>query len=124
VPNWIVGDGNIFTSLDDLARYDAALRAGKVVKPQTLKLLCKAGELDDGTRVDYAFGLVPGKSHGRRMVEHSGSWAGTATFIRREVPRGFSYIVLSNDDSFDASALADRLAPLFIRAERDDPDRE
>ncbi len=113
-PNWVVGDGNVFSSVRDLARYDQALRAGKIVTPATLARLCASGRLDSGEPVEYAFGWGTGKDRHGAYVEHGGSWPGTSThLIRYLAPDGLTVIVLANDTEADAEAVARGLVRIF-----------
>src|SRR5262249_54765875 len=42
-----VGDGGLWTSLDDLARFDAVLRDGKLIKPEKMKLALQPSKTAD-----------------------------------------------------------------------------
>jgi N-acyl-D-amino-acid deacylase len=112
-PNWLVGDGNVFTTLDDFVRFEIAMRAKKLVRSTTWELMHRAGRLDDGKEVGYAFGLMPYGSGPDAMVYHGGSWAGTATQVYRYLdPEGLSVLVLSNEDTLDTEDLATKLSEL------------
>lgn len=50
------GSGNMFTSLNDYAKWNRALRDGTLVKPDTWKLIVQSGTLDNGEPVGYGFG--------------------------------------------------------------------
>lgn len=109
-PSVIVGDGNIFSSISDLARYDQGLRNGSVVKPATLQLAFTPGALDDGDQ-SFAYGL--GWEVAPDYVEHSGSWYGTSTFYRHYTDMPVTIIVLANDENYQANELVDYLAELL-----------
>jgi CubicO group peptidase (beta-lactamase class C family) len=113
-PNWLIGDGNVFTTLDDFVRFEIAMRAKKLVKPTTWELMHRRGKLDDGTDVDYGFGLIPYENGADAMVYHGGSWAGTATQMYRYLdPKSLSVLVLSNEDTLDTEDIAEQLANAF-----------
>lgn len=113
-PNWLVGDGNVFTTLDDFVRFEIAMRSKKLVRSTTWELMHRAGKLDDGNDAQYAFGLIPYGNGPDAMVYHSGSWAGTATQVYRYLdPDGLSVLVLSNEDTLDTEALATKLSDFF-----------
>lgn len=97
----IVGDGSIFSSVEDLAKYDAALREGTLVSRALLKQAWTSGETDDGEPTDYGFGWVVGEDgDGGLLIDHGGSWNGTSTYIGRWVDKDYSIILLSN--AYDA----------------------
>lgn len=109
-PSVIAGDGNIFSSVADLARYDQGLRNGDVVELETLQLAFTPGALDDGDQ-SFAYGL--GWAVDSDYVEHSGSWYGTSTFYRHYTEVPVTIIVLANDENYPADELVDDLAELL-----------
>ncbi len=109
LPSVIVGDGNIFSSIADLARYDQALRNGDLVDPETLQLAFTPGALDDGESFPYGLGWEVSEDY----VEHSGSWYGTSTFYRHYTEMPVTIIVLSNDENYEVNELVDDLAELL-----------
>jgi CubicO group peptidase (beta-lactamase class C family) len=117
LPTVIAGDGNIFSSISDLAKYDAGLRDGELVEEETLELAFTAGELDDGSAVEddeteyeYGAGWEIDEDY---YVEHSGSWYGTSTFYRHYLDDPITIIVLSNDENYDGESLTDEIADLL-----------
>lgn len=118
-PSVITGDGNVFSTVEDLARWDAALGDGRLVSAATLERAFTTGTLDDGSPVDigsgygYGFGWVIDRSDGRLVVCHSGSWYGTATYVLRFVTEGVTVIVLSNDDNGRVIRLGTGVARVF-----------
>lgn len=106
LPSVIAGDGNIFSSIADLARYDQGLRNGDLVEPATLQLAFTPGTLDDGESFAYGLGWAVGSD----SVEHSGSWYGTSTFYRHYTEKPVTIIVLSNDENYPVYELVDDLA--------------
>jgi CubicO group peptidase (beta-lactamase class C family) len=109
LPSVIAGDGNIFSSIADLARYDQGLRNGDVVEPATLQLAFTPGTLDNGESFAYGLGWAVGPDY----VEHSGSWYGTSTFYRHYTEMPVTIIVLSNDENYPVDELVDDLAKLL-----------
>jgi CubicO group peptidase (beta-lactamase class C family) len=118
-PSVIAGDGNVFSSLADLARYDTALRQGTLVSAKTLALAFAPGELADGSPIEddeedgesYGMGwqITPDYAH------HSGSWLGTSTYYRHYFEPEISVIVLSNDEAFDTIALGEDIAERVLQ---------
>ncbi len=108
-PSVIAGDGNIFSSIADLARYDQGLRNGDLVEPATLQLAFTPGTLDNGESFAYGLGWAVGPDY----VEHSGSWYGTSTFYRHYTEMPVTIIVLSNDENYPVDELVDDLAKLL-----------
>ncbi|WP_017304980.1 serine hydrolase domain-containing protein [Spirulina subsalsa] len=108
-PSVITGDGNIFSSIADLARYDQGLRRGDVVTPATLKLAFTPGTLENGQSFPYGLGWEVGPDY----VQHRGSWYGTSTFYRHYTKVPVTIIVLANDENYPVDELVDDLAELL-----------
>jgi CubicO group peptidase (beta-lactamase class C family) len=81
--NLIYGDGSINSTLEDLAKWDAALDTEKLVKAKTLKQAFEAGKLNDGSRTNYGFGWFVKHTPYGLETSHSGGWAGFRNFIVR-----------------------------------------
>ena len=111
-PNTTQGDGNVFTSIADLARYERALHANSLLSYKAPKRLFANGKTDDGTPIDdgngagYGFGWTVETWQGSRYAWHDGSWYGTATAYIRNLDTGVSVIVLSNGEDLDVVTLA------------------
>ncbi len=109
----IVGDGSMFSTVDDLALWDRALRKGKLVEPETLEIAFTSGKLDSGEETGYGCGWEVGVEAGHRWAWHNGGWDGTATYVARQLDGTVSVIVLSNDEGLDTGALGDKLAKIY-----------
>ena len=116
----MTGDGCVMTTLEDFVKWDAALRDGKLVKPETLKQAFTSGALDDGTAHDYGFGWMIGKHLKRTLLSHSGGWAGASTYIGRYVDDGVTVVVLSNLESMATGMLGNRIAREYFKDEKDE----
>ncbi len=113
-PSVMAGDGNIFSSIADLAKYDVALRENTLVSAQTLALAFAPGELADGTPIEdngESYGM--GWQIATDYVHHSGSWLGTSTYYRYYLEPAVSIVVLSNDEAYDPVTLAEDIANLW-----------
>lgn len=113
-PSLMVGDGNIFASIADLARYDQALRQEQLVSEATLGLMFRNGILDDDQPIeDAGEGYGAGWSLTQDYAHHSGSWTGTSTYYRFYTQLPISIVVLSNDEDFDSQAFGEDVAQVL-----------
>ncbi len=113
----MTGDGAVLLSIDDYALWDAALREGKLVKPETLKRAFAPGALDDGKEHSYGFGWGLGAIGGRAIREHSGGWVGFSTYALRTADDRLTVAVFSNQNSaFNPQGVARAVAKLFLDA--------
>lgn len=109
-------DGSLLFTVLDLAKWDAALWDGILLKPDNLQQMWQAGPLLDGTRdpTNYGFGWATSFVRGHRMVAHSGSWQGFTTYLARYVDDGLSVAVLTNLGQGDPGRLAHAIAGTVI----------
>jgi CubicO group peptidase (beta-lactamase class C family) len=117
----IYGEGKIFSTLEDIYRWDQALYGDKLVRPSTLAQAFTPARLKDGTLTDYGFGWGIEDCHGVSCHEHSGGWLGFRTFVRRYPGLRFTVVVASNLAQVDTEALADKVAELYLRDQQSLP---
>ncbi|MDG2992332.1 beta-lactamase family protein [Candidatus Synechococcus calcipolaris G9] len=110
-PSMIGGDGNVFSTIGDLAHYDNALRGGDLIEPESLALAFTAGIEDDGEGAGYGLGWEIHEDY----VAHSGSWYGTSTYYRHYTDQPFTLIVLSNNENYDGEDLTVQLVDVGIQ---------
>jgi CubicO group peptidase (beta-lactamase class C family) len=102
-----LGDGGLWSTAEDLLRWSAGLdddRLGITARLQA------PGRLDDGTELDYAWGMGVRRSRGQVVYRHGGSYADVRTMLVRVPERGFDLVILSlADRSTRWTALTDAL---------------
>jgi CubicO group peptidase (beta-lactamase class C family) len=86
--------GGVFSSVQDLATWDVALAAGKVVTPSSLDAMWTPIKLNSGAPRPYGFGWeVYRQQHGHRVISHAGS---SGTEYTRFPDDGLTVVVLTN----------------------------
>jgi CubicO group peptidase (beta-lactamase class C family) len=118
-----VGDGGLYSTVEDLARWDRAMHQGAFGGPGFVAQLLERGVLASGDTLPYAFGVVHNAYRELRTVEHGGSLAGFRTALVRFPDAGLSVIVLCNDGRANAGLLARRVAEVHL-ADRMGPAEE
>jgi CubicO group peptidase (beta-lactamase class C family) len=107
-----LGDGGIYSSIDDLAKWDAALGDGRLLQPASLGLAFAASIQTDDAAVQYGFGWrITGEARW-----HSGETVGFRNVIVRYLERRFTVIVLTNRDDPPAYPTALAIARIFLPA--------
>ena len=96
-----VGDGGVYTSLDDFEKWDAALHTGNVPGGQAVyDLILTPHPLtvssEDGDETGYSFGMTVGTRDGRAVRSHSGGWVGFNTFYASFPDDGVSAVIFCN----------------------------
>ena len=107
------GDGTVYSSVEDLYKWDRALRGTRLVKHATLQQAFTSGaQVDEDT--GYGFGWFIENRHGQRTVWHSGNTIGCTQFIRRYLDRKFTIIVQANRNNAPLEALADKIEEIYF----------
>ena len=113
------GDGPIYSNVEDLYLWDQNFYANKLnhAQPNLMETLHTQGKLNDGTIIEYAFGLEIDSYRGLRTVEHGGSWAGYRSALLRFPEQIFSVICLCNLASMIPEDLTRRVADIYLDKE-------
>jgi CubicO group peptidase (beta-lactamase class C family) len=125
--------GALRSTVEDMARWNAGLYGGKLLKPESLKEMLAPGRLRNGAEDQtaiawpggkafaprrgyvpgsYAFGLQHHSEDGRRIVGHDGSIAGFDALMQTYVADGLTIIVLTNTNGA-AHPLAAKIAKIL-----------
>jgi CubicO group peptidase (beta-lactamase class C family) len=112
----VLGDGGIYASVEELARWDAALYAGRLLKPETWRQAWSPTTLADGATSDYGFGWRLGTYHGRPFVGHGGDTVGFRTHIERYTRDHLTVILLSNRNDIDPHLELRKIADACLSA--------
>ena len=107
--------GSLLSTVDDLARWDAALDGGEILSAEHRALLGRPVVLADGSSSGYSYGFSVGDYAGHRIIHHGGGINGFSTYMIRVPDEDLFVAVLSNDPAaqpgpgplaFEAMALA------------------
>jgi CubicO group peptidase (beta-lactamase class C family) len=110
----VLGDGGIYSSVEDLYKWDQALYGEKLVCAGSLEQAFTPERLNDGRATGYGFGWEIGKYRELRTVRHSGHTVGFSTAIARFPEQRFTVIVLVNRSEIDTLQLADQIADMYL----------
>jgi len=106
--------GVLVSTVEDLARWDAALQGEKVLKAASKQEVFSPARLNDGSATTYGFGWSFGTISGHRVIGHGGGIPGFSSSLARFVDDGVTIIVLMNTDSASADAVLRGVASLVI----------
>lgn len=87
------GFGGLLSTVGDLAKWEDALAAGKILKPETWKQAWTPTTLADGKVSNYGFGWSVQESPNGKIISHTGH---TGTFLIRLPDKKLTIICLSN----------------------------
>lgn len=103
----VIGDGSIFSNVEDLVRYHAALFTDKLVSQETLEEAYTPAELSSGKTSYYGFGWDLFESG--TFVSHTGSWMGFQTYFLRDLESQQAYIILDNSTNENLHGQVDKI---------------
>lgn len=109
-----VGATSLFTTVEDLAKWDRNFYTGQVGGHALLERMHARGVLNDGREIPYAHALVWGEYRGLPTVGHGGADAGYRTAFLRFPEQRLTVVVLSNLSSFNAMQLAQQVAEVYL----------
>ncbi len=115
-----LGDGGVYTSLVDLARWDEALQRHTLLSEQEMKPALEAVQplggpaRENGHDVSYGYGWYLEPYHGHPRMWHHGETVGFRNGIQRFTDNGLTVVVLCNRVDFDAPELALKIADLYL----------
>jgi CubicO group peptidase (beta-lactamase class C family) len=109
----VVGDGGVFSTVEDLARWDSNFESGVVGGRELVARLQHTTTLPDGRSTGYALGLSVGNFGGSLIVSHSGAYGGYRSTYLRFPDERLSVITLCNV-SVMSSQLAEQVASLYL----------
>lgn len=116
-----LGDGGVYSSLEDLAKWDRALAQHTLLSEAEMKPAGTPVEVPDhsvmepdNTPAAYGFGwfLNPYKGHARMW--HYGETVGFRTTIQRFSEGGLTIVILSNRDDLVPASLAKKIVDVYL----------
>lgn len=112
----MIGDGGIFTCVDDLLHWDRNFYSNRLGKgrKELIHKIQTPGVLKEGKTIDYALGLVVSHYKGLKMISHGGAFVGFRAEMIRFPEQRFSVIVLANLSTINPSQLARRVADIYL----------
>lgn len=126
-----LGDGGIYSNLEDLAKWDDALRNHTLLSEKEMQPALTPVKLNNGSEphwptepnddnlhpgkpVSYGFGWFLDPYNGHQRMWHTGSTMGFRTVIERLPSDNLTIIIMSNRTDLDPEKLALQTAELFF----------
>jgi CubicO group peptidase (beta-lactamase class C family) len=116
-----VGDGGVFSTVEDMLAWNRGLAGGKVGGPSFAGKLLVRGRTNDGKELDYAFGLAHGKYRGLRTIGHPGSWNGHTTNFLSFPDQALDIVCLCNTNGIDVYGLVRKIADIYLAEQLTEP---
>jgi CubicO group peptidase (beta-lactamase class C family) len=110
----MVGDGGVFTTVEDLLLWDRNFYEPRVGGEEFLRTMLRRGVLTGGDTLDYALGLGHALYRGLPTVQHGGAFVGFRAQMIRFPEQRFSVICLCNLATANPTELAERVADVYL----------
>ena len=110
----VLGDGGIYSSLDDLAKWDRAIRDYTLFTAAEMQPALTPVQPREASVVSYGFGWFLDPHHGRKRMFHDGETVGFRTTIQRFPDDGLTIIVLANRADANPEQLALNVADVYF----------
>lgn len=90
----IASAGEIYSTVEDLYRWEEALYAGKIINKQSLK------EMFTPNLSDYGYGwFIDESNKGNKIISHGGNLSGYTSYVERNFSKKYLIIILSNREN-------------------------
>ena len=93
------GDGGIFSTVQDLYKFERALSSGEIISQGNLKRAFTPHVLDGGKATHYGYGWTIANRGTDNRVQHSGGFDGFQTHLEHDFQSNSVIILLSNNGS-------------------------
>ena len=110
----VLGDGGIYSSVEDLFRWDQDLYANRLISPGLRQQSFTPGVLNDGTRTTYGFGWYIEPYKNLKSIYHTGSSRGFRNAIFRVPEQHLTVIILTNRNEGEPIEIARKVADLVL----------
>ena len=111
-----VGAGGLFTTVEDLTRWDRNFYDAKVGGEVLVRQLTTPGALANGRPLEYGFGLEVRTYRGHPVVEHGGDFVGYHAYMARFSQQHLSVILLCNGSDINQVPLAHAVADIYLQS--------
>jgi len=106
--------GGLISSADDMAQFEAAILADKLLKRTTRDLMWTILKPTEGKPSHYALGWFVAEKFGLRTAGHTGGQQGTDTAFLIAPDRRAGVVVLANMDNVNTNLLADEVLKIAL----------
>lgn len=110
----IVGGNNVYSSVEDLLRWERNFRTAAVGGHAIIDRMLSQPTLASGLHIPYAFGIMHDEYRGLPIMHRSASGGGFATEMMRFPEQGLTIVALSNVKPSHPKLLSQAVAEVFL----------
>ncbi len=108
--------GGFLATAEDLAKFGSAVMQGKLLRPDTLRLMWTSQKTRDGADTRYGLGWGKADLDGELIWAHSGDQPGTDTSLILIPARKMAFALMINMDKTEAPELNRGIARIAVKA--------
>lgn len=113
----MIGDGGIFTTINDIKKWDDAYYNSEVLSKAFWKMMTEQGVLNNGELIDYASGLFVNEYKGLKTISHGGAFVGYRAEFLRFPDQHLSIAIFANRGDADPSTMANQVADIMLKGQ-------
>jgi CubicO group peptidase (beta-lactamase class C family) len=106
-------DGSLYLTALDMAKWEAGLNAGKLLRKEHYEMMWSPVTLKDGSTFPYGFGWHIDSINGKRILEHNGTWQGFESVIQRYPEKKLTVVVFSNLRGSSPNKISTRIMEIY-----------
>lgn len=112
----LVGDGNLYTTVEDFYLWDQNYYKNILGKgtDYLINLTTTSGKLNNGKKTNYGFGIDVDYYDGYRVIAHDGSMVGYGSAFMRFPELRLTIAVFGNDSSMEPFDIVEEIADLYL----------
>ena len=110
--NGVMGDGAVYTSINDYFTYDLALRKETILTSKTHKLIFKPSSTHQVEGVDKHYAMGWGVTDSTAV--HTGGWFGTNTFVKRYLNKPLTLAIFMNRNTLFGNGLVKKTDSIVL----------
>jgi CubicO group peptidase (beta-lactamase class C family) len=110
----MIGDGGIFTTIEDIAKWVDNFTTHKVGSQEFTNTMQTRGILNSGDTINYALGLNVTSYKGMDIIRHGGAFVGFRAELVRFPTKGLAVTVLANRSDGQPSRRANQIADILF----------
>lgn len=111
----MIGDGGIFTTINDIKKWDDAFYASNVLSRAFWNTMTQQGKLNNGDTIDYASGLIISTYKGLKTISHGGAFVGFRAELLRFPDQKLSIAIFANRSDANPSKMANQVADILLK---------
>jgi CubicO group peptidase (beta-lactamase class C family) len=112
--SWAGGAGSLYSTVDDLLKWNDALYAGKVLSEKSFTAMRTPVVLNNGEKQQYGYGLGFSKFRGEEVTGHSGGLHGFLTQLSYYPKEKVTVVMFTNTNQPEVNFDPNKIAEAFL----------